>query len=187
MLSRSTPACSRGIISSARTTTMAAAPRPGPSSRRRRPAAAARAAGSGADHPRLSKSDLTEQVVAAVEGMTKKDASAAVDAVFEGISAALAAGGEVAVAGFGSFKVGERAAREGRNPRTGEAIPIAAASVAKFVPGKALRERVNGGGGGERKGAAGPAAAGGRKTSARAPTAASAGRKTAARRSTKSK
>jgi DNA-binding protein HU-beta len=138
---------------------------------------------------RIGKADLVENVVAAVPGITKKDAGAAVDAVFDGIAAALAAGGEASIVGFGSFKVGERAAREGRNPRTGESIPIAASKAPKFSAGKALKDRVNGedggGGGGAKKA---PAGAGRKTTTARAPTAsATAGRKTAARRSTKSK
>lgn len=144
--------------------------------------APARAAGD-----RIGKADLVENVVAAVPGITKKDAGAAVDAVFDGIAAALAAGGEASIVGFGSFKVGERAAREGRNPRTGESIPIAASKAPKFSAGKALKDRVNGEDGGAA--AKKPAGAGRKTTTARAPTAsaASAGRKTAARRSTKSK
>lgn len=147
---------------------------------------------------RIGKADLVDTVVAAVPGITKKDAGAAVDAVFDGIAAALAAGGEASIVGFGSFKVGERAAREGRNPRTGESIPIAASKAPKFSAGKALKDRVNGT---EAPAAKKPAASAGRKTTAsRAPTASSAsaaaaaaissapaGRKTAARRSTKSK
>jgi len=152
-----------------------------------RPSVAARAAGAADASDRVTKADLVDAVAAAVPTLTKKDATAAVDAVFEGIALALSRGGEASVAGFGSFKVGERAAREGRNPRTGEAIPIAASKAAKFSAGKALKDRINGETGAGGAGAKAPAA--GRKTAARAPTAsgAAAGRKTAARRSTKSK
>ena len=169
---------------------VAAPPRPAMA-----PAARPRTVRAAASGERVGKADLVEAVAAAVPSLSKRDAGEAVDAVFETIAAALAAGGEASVVGFGSFKVGERAAREGRNPRTGEAIPIAASKAPKFTAGKALKDRVNGEGGGK-AGAAGAktpaAAAAGRKTTASRATsssgaAAPAGRKTAARRSTKSK
>jgi DNA-binding protein HU-beta len=172
------------------------APRPVAFSSRRPSLTAARAAGDAASD-RVTKADLADAVAAALPSLTKKDAALAVDAVFEAIASALARGGEASVAGFGAFKVGERAAREGRNPRTGEAIPIAASKAAKFSAGKALKDKMNGGAGGGADGAgagagaaktaAAAAPAAGRKTAARAPTASAAGRKTAARRSTKSK
>ena len=72
----------------------------------------------------------------------KKQAVAAVDAVFDTIASTMARGEEVAVAGFGTFKVAKRAARQGINPRTGEKIQIAAAVKPKFRASKALKEAV---------------------------------------------
>ena len=66
----------------------------------------------------------------------------AVNAVFEGISSALEKGDSISIIGFGSFKVVERAARQGRNPSTGEKIQIPASRAVKFTPGKSLKERV---------------------------------------------
>ncbi len=67
-----------------------------------------------------------------------------VEAVFDVITGTLSAGGEVSIAGFRAFKVAARAAREGRNPLNGEKVKIAARTVAKFTPGKALKDSVNG-------------------------------------------
>ncbi|MDG3424691.1 HU family DNA-binding protein, partial [Vibrio parahaemolyticus] len=63
--------------------------------------------------------------------------------LIEGVTDTLASGDEVALIGFGTFKINERAARTGRNPRTGEEIQIAAAKVPAFKAGKALKEAVN--------------------------------------------
>lgn len=90
----------------------------------------------------MTKADLVA-FIAAKANITKKDADAAVGAFVEGVSGALAKGEGVSLVGFGSFKVGERAAREGRNPRTGEAIKIPASKTAKFSPGKALKDLLN--------------------------------------------
>ena len=87
-----------------------------------------------------------KELVAAVAdstGMTQAAAAAAVEAVLDAVATGLAAGDTVAVPGFGTFEVRARAARTGRNPRTGEAIEIAASRVPAFRPGKALRDRVN--------------------------------------------
>ncbi len=86
----------------------------------------------------------TELVAAIVEktGSTKKDAEAIMNATFEAISDALANGDKVSLIGFGNFEVRERAAREGKNPQTGEKIQIAACKVPAFKPGKALKDRV---------------------------------------------
>lgn len=89
----------------------------------------------------MNKSELIEEVAKTVN--TKKDAQAAVDSVFAAIVQALKKEEAVAIAGFGTFKVGKRAARKGRNPRTGEEIDIKATNVPKFVPGKALKEAIN--------------------------------------------
>ena len=87
-----------------------------------------------------------KELVAAVAdstGMTQAAAAGAVEAVLDAVATGLAAGDAVAVPGFGTFAVRARAARTGRNPRTGEAIEIAASRVPAFRPGKALRDRVN--------------------------------------------
>lgn len=88
----------------------------------------------------MNKGELINTVAAA--GLTKKDAGIAVDAVFNAIGEALAKGEAVQLIGFGSFGVKERAAREGRNPRTGETVKIAAAKVPTFKAGKALKDKV---------------------------------------------
>lgn len=90
----------------------------------------------------MNKSQLVEQVATQAD-ITKADANRAVDALVDAVKAELAEGGKVELVGFGSFSVSERAAREGRNPATGETIQIAAASVPKFKPGKALKDAVN--------------------------------------------
>ncbi len=81
--------------------------------------------------------------VAETTGMTKNDASKAVEAVFESISAELKKGDEVRLVGFGTFSVSKRKASTGRNPRTGEPMKIAASSQPKFKPGKGLKDAVN--------------------------------------------
>jgi DNA-binding protein HU-beta len=82
--------------------------------------------------------------VASAAGLTKGDAAKAVDAVFNVIQGALAKGDEVRVHGFGSFAVAARPARQGKNPRTGQAITIAASKQPKFSPAKALKDALNG-------------------------------------------
>lgn len=91
----------------------------------------------------MNKSELVAKT-AELAGLTKADAEKAVDGVFEAITAALKSGDEVRLVGFGSFSVSERAASEGRNPRTGEKIRIAASKQPKFSAGKGLKEAVNG-------------------------------------------
>ena len=90
----------------------------------------------------MNKAELTESV-AARTGLTKTDAGNAVDAVFDTIESALSRGDSVSLIGFGTFSVSNRAARTGRNPRTGETIQIAASRAAKFKAGKALKDAVN--------------------------------------------
>ena len=89
----------------------------------------------------MNKSDLITQV-AETCNLTKKDASQAVDAVFDAITESLKSGEKVQLIGFGNFEVRERAARKGRNPQTGEEIDIAASKVPAFKPGKALKDLV---------------------------------------------
>ena len=89
----------------------------------------------------MNKADLIQAVVAKT-GLSKKDAEAAVAATFEGITEALKAGDKVALVGFGTFAVKDRAARTGKNPKTGEAIEIAACKVPGFAAGKALKDAI---------------------------------------------
>ncbi len=90
----------------------------------------------------MNKNDLIAKV-AGIAGLSKADASRAVDGVFDSITASLASGNEVRLVGFGTFSVAHRAASQGRNPRTGERIQIAASKQPKFKAGKALKEAVN--------------------------------------------
>ena len=87
----------------------------------------------------------TELIDAVAEGadISKAAATRAVDTVLDSITAALAKGDQVTLVGFGTFTVKDRAARTGRNPRTGEPIQIAAAKVPGFKAGKALKDAVN--------------------------------------------
>ncbi len=89
----------------------------------------------------MNKTELVA-AVAAKANLSKKDADAAVSAVLASITEALADGDKVAIAGFGSFEVKERAARQGLNPRTKEKIEIAASKVPSFKAGKALKDAV---------------------------------------------
>lgn len=90
----------------------------------------------------MNKQELIGEVAEAA-GMTKGDASKAVEAVFGAISAALTKGDEVRLVGFGTFSVSKRKASTGRNPRTGEPMPIKASSQPKFKAGKVLKDAVN--------------------------------------------
>ena len=76
-------------------------------------------------------------------GLSKKDTSAALDALTESVQDALKANDKVQLIGFGTFEVKERAARTGKNPRTGEPVEIDAAKVPAFKPGKALKDALN--------------------------------------------
>ncbi|API89304.1 HU family DNA-binding protein [Marinilactibacillus psychrotolerans] len=88
-----------------------------------------------------NKAELIEKVSTATD-LSKKDATAAVEAVFETIKDSLANGEKVQVIGFGNFEVRDRAARKGRNPQTGEEIQIPASKVPAFKAGKALKDAV---------------------------------------------
>ncbi len=90
----------------------------------------------------MNKNDLIS-TVATSSGLTKADSQKAVEAVLETITFALKNGSEVRLTGFGTFSVTKRAASEGRNPRTGEKIPIAASIQPKFKAGKLLKDSVN--------------------------------------------
>ena len=90
----------------------------------------------------MTKAEFIDQV-ADRAGLSKKDASEAVDAVLETIEDALKRGSDVVFSGFGKFSVSRRAAREGRNPATGEKIHIQASNVPKFSAGASLKKAVN--------------------------------------------
>ena len=90
----------------------------------------------------MTKAELVQKIHAKSGLSTKVQAESALDAVVEILTAAMKAGDSVTFTGFGSFKVTERAARKGRNPRTGAVIQIPASKVVKFRPGKNLKEAV---------------------------------------------
>jgi DNA-binding protein HU-beta len=90
----------------------------------------------------LNKNDLIASV-ANETGLPRQEAAKAVDSVFDAITGALKDGGEVRLVGFGTFTVAERAASQGRNPRTGESISISASKTPKFRPGKTLKDALN--------------------------------------------
>ncbi|HIQ58539.1 MAG TPA: HU family DNA-binding protein [Candidatus Merdivicinus intestinavium] len=89
----------------------------------------------------MTRTELINAVAEKAE-FSKKDAEKAVTAVLEGITDALASGEKVQLVGFGTFEVRERAAREGKNPATGETIQIEATKVPAFKAGKALKDAV---------------------------------------------
>ena len=90
----------------------------------------------------MKKVELVE-AVAEETGLTKADATRAIDATFAAITKALTKGDKVPVAGFGTFAISKRAAREGRNPRTGATVKIAARKAVTFKAGTALKDAVN--------------------------------------------
>jgi len=90
----------------------------------------------------MKKTDFIEVVMNAGGIEVKKNAIAVVDSIFDTIAEALSKGEEVAISGFGTFRITKRAAREGINPRTGEKIQIAASIKPKFRAAKALKEAV---------------------------------------------
>ena len=90
----------------------------------------------------MTKADLIDEL-SKVANLTKKQSEAIVDTVFESITAALAKGGKVELRGFGSFRIRQRRARRGRNPKTGALVSVPAKRVPFFKVGKQLRERVN--------------------------------------------
>ncbi len=90
----------------------------------------------------MKKVELVEAVATAT-GLTKADATRAIDATFAAITGALVKGDKVPLVGFGTFEVSMRAEREGRNPQTGETMKIAACKAPKFKAGKALKDAIN--------------------------------------------
>ena len=89
----------------------------------------------------MNKTELIDHIAASAD-ISKASAGRALDALIGGIEDSLRKGDAVTLVGFGTFAVGKRAARTGRNPRTGEEIQISAAKVPKFKPGKALKDTV---------------------------------------------
>ncbi len=90
----------------------------------------------------MTKAELVDKIHAKAGLPTKVQTENALDAVVAALKDALAAGESVSFTGFGSFKIVHRAARKGRNPRTGKELTIPAGSVAKFTPGKLLKEAI---------------------------------------------
>jgi DNA-binding protein HU-beta len=90
----------------------------------------------------MNKAELVD-AIAEETGLTKKDSEAALKAFTGTISKELKKGGSVQLIGFGTFEVGKRAARTGRNPKTGETLKIKASKTPKFKAGKALKDLVN--------------------------------------------
>lgn len=91
----------------------------------------------------MNKAELIDAMASDAD-ISKSQAAAALDGALSAIGTTLAAGGKVTLVGFGAFSVSDRAARTGRNPRTGEAIQIPARKVPKFKAGKALSDQVQG-------------------------------------------
>ena len=90
----------------------------------------------------MNKTDLID-FIADEADLSKASANRALDAVIDGVTKTLQQDGTVTIVGFGTFAVGQRAARTGRNPQTGDTINIKAARVPKFRPGKALKDALN--------------------------------------------
>ncbi|MBY0572837.1 MAG: HU family DNA-binding protein [Undibacterium sp.] len=90
----------------------------------------------------MNKTELIEHIAKSAD-LSKAASGRALDAIITAVKATLKKNGTVTLVGFGTFSVGKRAARTGRNPRTGEAIKIKSAKVPKFKPGKALKDAVN--------------------------------------------
>ena len=89
----------------------------------------------------MTKADLVSKI-AGESGITKSQAEKAVEGFVSAVSSALTSGDKITLVGFGTFCVGERSERDGRNPRTGEKIKIPASKVVKFKAGKTLSEKV---------------------------------------------
>ena len=90
----------------------------------------------------MNKANLIDSIAEQTD-LTKKQAADALDALTSTITDTLSHGEDVSLIGFGTFKISERAARTGRNPRTGEAIQIRASKIPSFKAGKALKEACN--------------------------------------------
>lgn len=91
----------------------------------------------------MTKAEMVEKIYTKAGLPSKAKAEEALDAVISCLREALVAGESITFTGFGSFKINTRAARKGRNPRTGEEIDIPASRVCKFTPGKTLKDAIN--------------------------------------------
>lgn len=91
----------------------------------------------------MTKSELIDRLVQQLDPLPARDVSAGVKIILDAMAGALAQGDRVEIRGFGTFSLHRRAAREGRNPRTGESVRLPEKFIPHFKPGKALRERVN--------------------------------------------
>ena len=91
----------------------------------------------------MNKSELIDAIADSVPGLTKADAGRALDGFISAVTGALKKGDSVALVGFGTYSVKERAERKGRNPQTGREITISAAKVPSFKAGKSLKDAVN--------------------------------------------
>jgi len=91
----------------------------------------------------MNKSELVEKIAEGAD-ISQASASRVLNSLISSVTEELASGGDVALVGFGTYKVNDRAARTGRNPQTGAALQIAAAKVPAFKAGKALKDAVNG-------------------------------------------
>ena len=92
---------------------------------------------------KMTKNEMIGAVANKIEGATKKDIAVVVNEVFDTIKNTLASGEKVAIAGFGTFEVTERAARECKNPRTGEPVHVEASKAPKFKASKNFKDVVN--------------------------------------------
>lgn len=90
----------------------------------------------------MTRSELITRLAAQFPQLSAKDAELSAKAILEGMSESLARGGRIEIRGFGTFALNHRPARSGRNPSTGETVPVPAKRVPHFTPGKELRERV---------------------------------------------
>ena len=90
----------------------------------------------------MNKNELID-AIASGSGLSKADAGRALEAFLGSVTSTLAGGGSVKITGFGTFSVRHRSARNGRNPRTGEAVVVPAKNVPMFKPGKGVRDRLN--------------------------------------------
>ncbi|EXI71414.1 MAG TPA: integration host factor subunit beta [Candidatus Accumulibacter phosphatis] len=91
----------------------------------------------------MTRSELIARLATQFQQLTAKDADLSVKAILEGMSESLVRGDRIEIRGFGTFALNYRPARSGRNPSTGETVPVPAKRVPHFTPGKELRERVD--------------------------------------------
>jgi DNA-binding protein HU-beta len=91
----------------------------------------------------MTKTELIAKVAGQIEGATKKDITVVVDTLFETIKESIVDGEKVTISGFGTFDIAERAARDARNPRTGELLHVEAHKAPKFKPSQMFKKALN--------------------------------------------